>query len=115
MSRSATRALIDWMPVNERIIMARFYSKHIKLTTAHVYAPTEDAEELVKDEFYRRLQDVLNAKKEHDMLIVTGDMNVKVSEDCDFNDMNKLVITGILFPCAYLLGIPQFSHRHPSL
>ena len=120
MSKSATRALLDWMPVNERIIVSRFHSKHIKLTMVHVYAPTEDAEELVKDEFYRRLQDVVNAK-EHDMLIVTGDMNAKVGEGnwgyervvgkhgigrqndngerlCDFCCMNELVITGTLFP-----------------
>ena len=81
-------------------------------------APTDDAEGLVKDEFYRRLQDALNVKKEHDMLIVTCDMNAKIGEEnwglervmgrhgigrlegrlCDFCHMNELVITGTLFP-----------------
>ena len=33
MSKNATKALICWKPVNERIIMARFYSKYV---TRHV-------------------------------------------------------------------------------
>ena len=47
----------------------------------HIYAPTEDTDEQVKNEFYTRLQDVLDKCNTHDMLIVTGDMNVKVGED----------------------------------
>ena len=43
MSKSAVRALIEWNPTSERIIQARYYSKYIKLTVIHVYAPTEDA------------------------------------------------------------------------
>ena len=51
MSKSATRALMDWTPINERIIQARYHSKHIKLTMVHIYAPTENADEQVKNEF----------------------------------------------------------------
>ena len=32
MSKRAESALIEWVPVNERIIKARFHSKYIKLT-----------------------------------------------------------------------------------
>jgi len=121
MSRNTSRALIDWSPISERIIQARFYSNYIKLTLVHVYAPTEDAEEQVKDEFYTRLQDVLSSCRTHDMLIVTGDMNAKVGNNntsfervmgkhglgqrnnngerlCEICDMNELMITGTLFP-----------------
>ena len=121
MTRFAARSLMDWTPISERIITARFYSKHVKMTIVHVYAPIEDAEESVQDEFYERLQDVLNNKKEHDMLVITGDMNAKVGEDnrgyegimgrhgigrmndngdrlCEFCDMNELIITGTWFP-----------------
>ena len=52
MSKSAAKALMDWSPISERIILVRFYSKHIKLTIVHIYAPTEIADEQVKDEFY---------------------------------------------------------------
>ena len=121
MSQDAAGALIEWTPVSERIIQARFHSRHIKLTVIHVYAPTEDADEETKDEFYARLQEVLDKRNKHDMLVITGDMNAKVGEGntnyervmgkhglgvrngngeklCDMCDMNELVITGTLFP-----------------
>ena len=81
MAKRATEALIDWTPISKRIIKARFYSQHIKLTLVHVYAPTEDADDQTKDDFYTRLQDVLDNRNMHDMLIVTGDMNAKVGYD----------------------------------
>ena len=48
LSKNAVRSLIDWTRVNERIIKARIYSKHIKLTIMHLYAPTEVADDDVK-------------------------------------------------------------------
>ena len=57
MSKSAVRALIEWNPTSERIIQARYYSKYIKLTVIHVYAPTGDADEQEKEDFDTRLQD----------------------------------------------------------
>ena len=81
MSKHATASLMEWTPISERVIQARFYSKYIKLTLFHIYAPTEDTAEQIKDEFYERLQDVLDSVNEHDMLIVTGDMNAKVGNN----------------------------------
>ena len=121
MSREAAESLIEWTPISERIIQARYHSKHIKLTIIHVYAPTEDSDEEIKDNFYLRLQDVLDKRNTHDMLIITGDMNAKVGDQndnyervmgkhglgvqndngerlCEICDMNELVITGTLFP-----------------
>lgn len=54
-----------------------------------------------------KLQDLLDNKNKHDMLIVTGDMNTKVGEERSgysrlmkkkFCDVNKLIITGTLCP-----------------
>ena len=42
---------MDWTAVSEKIIKARYYFKHIKLTIVHnyhIYAPTGDADEHVK-------------------------------------------------------------------
>ena len=50
MTKFAAKLLIDWTPISERIITAGFYSKHVKMTILHVYAPTENAEESVKNE-----------------------------------------------------------------
>ena len=40
MYKFAAIALIEWTPVSERIIMARFYFTQVKLTIMHVYVPT---------------------------------------------------------------------------
>lgn len=45
MTQEAKKALIEWWLINGRIIKARFYSKFIKLTMIHAYAPTNDADE----------------------------------------------------------------------
>ena len=78
-----------------------------------------------------RLQDVLDKRNKHDLLIFTGDMNAKVGEEnwdydkvmgkhglgqrnengerlCDFCDMNELVITGTLLP-------PKNIHKAPCV
>ncbi len=39
------------------------------------YAPTEVAEDDVKDDFYAQLSQVLEAIPGHDLLVVTGDFN----------------------------------------
>ena len=72
---------MEWTLISKRVIQARFYSRYIKLTIIHIYAPTEDTDEQIKDEFYGRLQDVLDSVNEHNMLIVMGDMNAEVEND----------------------------------
>ena len=44
LSRKAEQALLEWQPVNERIIRARFYSRFIKTTVIQIYAPTEEGQ-----------------------------------------------------------------------
>ena len=36
MSSFAEKTLMEWKPINDRIIIARFYSKFIKLTIIHI-------------------------------------------------------------------------------
>lgn len=45
MSTKATTSIIEWKPVLERIIIARFYNKVRNITIINLYAPTEAAEE----------------------------------------------------------------------
>ena len=52
--------------MSDRIITARFNSKYIKTTCVQVYAPTNDAEPEVKDEFYEQLQAVIERAASND-------------------------------------------------
>ena len=137
MSKEAAAALMDWTPVNERIITARFYSNHIKLTMVHVYAPTETYDAPKKNDFYEKLQEVIERiqqRNAHDMLILTGDLNANLGSDnsnymrimgthgmgimndngrrlCELCDLNKLVITGTIFPHK---DIHKLTWKHPN-
>ena len=39
LSKDAAKALINWTPIDKRIIRARFHSRCVKLTLIHVNAP----------------------------------------------------------------------------
>lgn len=51
MSKSAAKALIEWVPVSQRIITARFNSKGRKVTLINCYAPTNNSTDELKQEF----------------------------------------------------------------
>ena len=120
MSKETAKTLIEWYPVNDRIIYARFDSKHIKLSVIQCYSPTNDASDEDEDAFYNQLQSVLHRTPKHDMVAVMGDLNAKVGcdnigrEACmgahgigqmnengerllDFCEMNGLVVCNTIF------------------
>ena len=115
LSKEAAKSLKEWEPIPERIIFARFESKCKNTTIIQVYAPTNDAEEGVKEDFYHQLQSAYNKRKARDLTKVIGDLNAKVGSDnrnweasmrthgegvinengemfCDFCASNELVI-----------------------
>ena len=122
MSKEAAQCLLEWELVSERTIRARFNSRWQQVTILQCYAPTNEAMEKVKDDFYDQLQMVLEQVPCRDVKIVMGDMNAKVGMDntgseevmgkheakaeinengerwADFCQANKLVIGETLFP-----------------
>ena len=121
MSPRAKRALLEWRPISERIITARFDSKYVKISMVQTYAPTEDSSDEDKDANYEMLQTVVSESPKHDIKIITGDLNAKVGSTntgvkeimgihgmairnnngerlVSFCDFNNLVITGTVFP-----------------
>lgn len=78
MSNSAAQSLMSWKPVSDRIITARFYSKYIKTTIIQTYAPTNEADDEVKNTFYEELQKIYDETPKHDMIISIGDWNAKL-------------------------------------
>jgi len=121
LSKVAAQALLDWEPVNDRLIVARFQGRHCKITIIQCYAPTNEASDEDKDAFYDMLQARVSLVPNHDLLLVMGDLNAKVGSDnsgyeacmgnhspgtrndngerfIEFCATNELVIGGSLFP-----------------
>ncbi|VDP46489.1 unnamed protein product [Schistosoma margrebowiei] len=123
LSKQAQNALIGWKSHGPRIIKASFKTKQegITMNIIQCYAPTNDYNEDAKDQFYYRLQPIVEKCQTKDLTILMGDFNAKVRTDntgyediigrhglgernkngerfanlCSFN---KLVIGGTIFP-----------------
>ena len=78
--------MLEWEPVSERLIRVRLNSKYYKLTILQCYAPTNKAEEEVKEDWYLQLQKVVSKVPQHDILLLTGDMNAKVGTNNSNNE-----------------------------
>ena len=55
--------------------------KNIALNITQCYAPMNYKDEEVKDQFYNRLQGILDKLKEKDMTILMGDLIAKIGAD----------------------------------
>ena len=81
MNRESANTLMEWEPINERLIKAGFNSKYCKLTIIQCYAPTNDSEDETKEEWYDQLQAAMSKVPQHDVLLIMGDMNSKTGSD----------------------------------
>ena len=81
MNKDCAKSLMEWEPINERLIRARFNSIYAKTTIIQCYAPTNDADDEAKDSYYEALQSQINKTPQHDVLLVIGDQNVKIGND----------------------------------
>ena len=122
-SKQAGKTLRGWEAHGSRILWASFSTKNkkININIVQIYAPTNDADDEKKDEFYSRLQSVVDRLPGKDVNIIMGDANAKVGEDpkgyerimgrhgigvmnengerfADFCSNNKLTIGGTIFP-----------------
>src|SRR5579871_6664724 len=81
LKKGMNKHLLEWQPVNERIMTARFNGRYAKLYIIQCYAPTNEAEEEDKEAFYRRLQETVDKVPAHDVLCIMGDLNAKVGNN----------------------------------
>nr|CAB3230289.1 craniofacial development protein 2-like [Phallusia mammillata] len=104
LDHEANQALVGWKPISDRIITARFHSRHGKTSIVQVYAPTEEAEESEKDLFYDQLQDTLNGIPKHDLQLLMGDFNAQI-------DGNRAGWSDILGPFGVASKTNNNGHR----
>ena len=71
----ASKALCEWDPIDERLLYARLKSNHGNISMFVCYAPTNDALDERKDDFYEKLEQVISRVAKHDILICAGDFN----------------------------------------
>lgn len=85
-SKEKVNSLLEWELLIDKLIRVHFNSKHCKLTIQQCYAPTNEVDKKVKDDWYEVLQQAVSKVFQHNMLLIMGDMNANVgadNTDCD--------------------------------
>ncbi|CAH8665796.1 unnamed protein product [Schistosoma curassoni] len=139
LSKVARNALVGWESHGSRIIKASFKTKKegILMNIIQCYAPTNDSNDEIKDQFYERLQSIIEKCPRKDLTILMGDLNAKVGIDnTGYEDImgrhglgernengerfanlcafNKLVIGGTIFPHKRIHKATWISPDHTT-
>jgi exonuclease III len=86
-SKKINRSVLGFSPICERICTLRIKGKFHNITFVNVYAPTEDTEDEIVDEFYATLQLVCDELPKHDAIITLGDFNAKLGKEQMYRDI----------------------------
>ncbi|VDP25230.1 unnamed protein product [Schistosoma margrebowiei] len=139
LSNVARNALVGWESHGSRIIKASFKTKKegILMNISQCYAPTNDSNDDIKDQFYERLQSIIEKCPRKDLTILMGDLNAKVGMDnTGYEDImgrhglgernengerfanlcafNKSVIGGTIFPYKRIHKATWISPDHTT-
>ena len=125
LSKEAETALIKWEAVSPRIITATFRTtkKKVFLNVTQCYAPTNDKEEKVKEEFYIKLQNTIGNQRNGNIKILMGDLNAKIGSDnigyeeimgkhgLGIMNENGELFTNFCAANQYVIGGSVFPHK----
>lgn len=79
--------ILDYQAINERMCVMRLKMKFYNVAMINIYAPTEETESNEKDEFYHKLERVLDALPSNDVKIILGDFNAKIGKEEEFRSI----------------------------
>jgi hypothetical protein len=72
--------IIGFSPETDRIFSLRIRGVFFNTTVTCVHAPTEEKEEMQKDDFYEDLERIYMKVPKHDIKVTMGDFNAKVGK-----------------------------------
>ena len=67
----------SWRCINERCVTLRMKIAGVWLTLVQIYAPTDDRDNDINDDFYSVLQEVLDRAPRGDKVVIMGDLNAR--------------------------------------
>ena len=88
-NQKATKSLLGYHPVNDRIISIHLRGKVKDVTVIQTYAPTSNATEEDRELFYSQLQTHVN-KHRKDVVVIVGDFNAKVGKRTNENEKRAI-------------------------
>ena len=119
----AVNKVLGFEPISDRICKLRVKGKFHNITLINIYAPTEDKEENIKEQFYEELQRTQYEFPKHDLTVILGDMNAKLGKEKTFsqvvgrhtlhNSSNKngeLAANYVISNDTFLIS-PNFQHK----
>ena len=78
-------AIMGCRPVSSRLITIRLKASPFNITIVQAYTQTTDYDDDDIDDFYDKLQEVIDQTPKKDILVVQGDWNAKIGEDVSKN------------------------------
>lgn len=84
-SETVRGRVISFRAINGRLSYIRIENKQANISVVNAYAPTEDADEEEKVEFYEKLEEICGDIPRNDMLIIAGDFNAKIGKE-EYNE-----------------------------
>ena len=111
LSKRAKSCLPEWDPVNSRLAYARFKGRLFNISIVSVYAPTLNADDEIKDEFYNDLQYIMNRIPHRDLIVVAGDWNARTGP-CDHTTRHLMGRYGLGARCYNGDRLLQFAERN---
>ncbi|XP_072387989.1 uncharacterized protein [Diabrotica undecimpunctata] len=81
---SLVGSVLTFKPVNERLCYIRLKGQQHNYSLVAAHAPTEEKEEQVKDNFFKKLEELINNLPKQDMYIILGDLNAKIGKEAAY-------------------------------